>query len=607
MARRKKRQDSPVKTVILILAAIVVMSAAIFVVVGIVEKIQSDYEKIEIATKEESTAEAIEIEKEERLGWNQTEDGWIYLLDEETRASDQWMEIEGFLYSFDGDGIMRTGEWSSEGQIYTLHETKGYLQEIRTDLNYVPEDTGEDLDSLVRTNAFWCYLDGEDTGVFKTILYRKTVENKVLPLGDADAPEKTTRYSMRTYGDYVYYLPKVSESSRAGLSDSEKALCDVLTRMIPGQKTKEIIADNVDGYLVLDDVIYYSQGGEIYSAKSGRSVAVREAQYQIELSDGALYLRDMLGNPAASDSGIVEMEDRRYKVGDDGKILDIEKGEEEKEGKLYYLRGNGTESAVYQKDGKSEKKIIQEVYGVQSFCIVDNMIYYSAYVDKGSDGAWYSRIYRTDLAGSGRWEVSGLFLGAMGNMYYFPGEGGIYGEYHPSIGKKAYGCIASIGTDGTIRRIRDEGVRTGYSVSGNDILKLAMVLDGEIYCLWQDCDWTPSAGITAIKWSRGVKLNGADAGSVETIEKLPEQTDGEAQGQGENETGGSVIIDPIGGNAGSPVSPLETSEDGQSADQEVVIGTDGPTAQTESTKPVQTAPSAEITPSTEAVTIIPLE
>ena len=246
MARRKKRQDSPVKTVVLILAAIVVMSAAIFVVVGIVGKIRSDYQRIEIATKEESTGEAIEIEKEERLGWNQTEEGWIYLLDEETRASDQWLEIEGFLYSFDEDGIMRTGEWSSEGQIYTLHETKGYLQEIQTDLNYVPEDTGEDLDSLVRTNAFWCYLDDEDTGVFKTILYRRTVENKVLPLGDADAPEKTTRYSMRTYGDYVYYLPKVSESSRAGLSDSEKALCDVLTRMIPGQKTKEIIAENVD-------------------------------------------------------------------------------------------------------------------------------------------------------------------------------------------------------------------------------------------------------------------------------------------------------------------------------------------------------------------------
>ena len=592
MARRKKRQDSPVKTVVLILAAIVVMSAAIFVVVGIVGKIRSDYQRIEIATKEESTGEAIEIEKEERLGWNQTEEGWIYLLDEETRASDQWLEIEGFIYSFDEDGIMRTGEWSSEGQIYTLHETKGYLQEIQTDLNYVPEDTGEDLDSLVRTNAFWCYLDDEDTGVFKTILYRRTVENKVLPLGDADAPEKTTRYSMRTYGDYVYYLPKVSESSRAGLSDSEKALCDVLTRMIPGQKTKEIIAENVDGYLVLDDVIYYSQEGEIYSAESGKSAAVGEAQYQIELSDGSLYLRDILGNPAVSDSGIVEMEDRRYKVGEDGKIEDVEKGETALNGVTYHLRGNGVQAAVYGRDSVGDRQLISEAYGVQGFCIVDNSIYYSTYVDRSSDGEWYSQIFRTDASGDGKTAVSGMFSGAIGNLYYFESADAIYGEYHPSIEKRAYGVIVVIGRDGSIRQIRDDGVRTGEASSGNDILKLAGVQDGKLYCLWQDCVWSASSGITGVRWSRGVELDASDTRAVETLSVLPEETETEAAEQ--QETEGNVIISPI-----SPIDPMQNST--EEADQEVVIGTAAPPAET-------TAPEiAETVPSSEAVTIIPLE
>ena len=592
VARRKKRQDSPVKTVVLILAAIVVMSAAIFVVVGIVGKIRSDYQRIEIATKEESTGEAIEIEKEERLGWNQTEEGWIYLLDEETRASDQWLEIEGFLYSFDEDGIMRTGEWSSEGQIYTLHETKGYLQEIQTDLNYMPEDTGEDLDSLVRTNAFWCYLDDEDTGVFKTILYRRTVENKVLPLGDADAPEKTTRYSMRTYGDYVYYLPKVSESSRAGLSDSEKALCDVLTRMIPGQKTKEIIAENVDGYLVLDDVIYYSQEGEIYSAESGKSAAVGEAQYQIELSDGSLYLRDILGNPAVSDSGIVEMEDRRYKVGEDGKIEDVEKGETALNGVTYHLRGNGVQAAVYGRDSVEDRQLISEAYGVQGFCIVDNSIYYSTYVDRSSDGEWYSQIFRTDASGDGKTAVSGMFSGAIGNLYYFESADAIYGEYHPSIGKRAYGVIVVIGRDGSIRQIRDDGVRTGEASSGNDILKLAGVQDGKLYCLWQDCVWSASSGITGVRWSRGVEIDASDTRAVETLSVLPEETETEAAEQ--QETEGNVIISPI-----SPIDPMQNPT--EESDQEVVIGTAAPPAET-------TAPEiAETVPSSEAVTIIPLE
>ncbi len=51
------------------------------------------------------------------------------------------------------------------------------------------------------------------------------------------------------------------KSKRSSLSEEEKERCDVLVRMIPGQNTKEIIAENVDGYLVLDETIYYAQEG----------------------------------------------------------------------------------------------------------------------------------------------------------------------------------------------------------------------------------------------------------------------------------------------------------------------------------------------------------
>ena len=567
MSRRRKKNDSPVQTVFLILVAIVVMAAAIYVVVGIVGKIRSDYQRLESNTREESTMETIEIEEEESLGWNETDEGWIYLVDEETRAADQWMEIDGFLYSFDENGIMRTGEWKNEGQIYTLHDTKGYLKEIQTDLNYVPADTGEDLDSLVRTNAFWCYLDSEDTGLFKTILYRRTVENKVMPLGDEESPERTTRYSMRTYGDYVYYLPKVSESSLPELSDSDRELCDVLVRMIPGQKTKEIIAENVDGYLVLDETIYYSQNGEIYSVKSGTEVPVGASQYLVTLKNEMLYIEDALGNAVSAKGGSVAVEDRRYTIADDGQIEDIE--------------------------------LIREAYGVQSFCIVDNKIYYSAYVDNTSEGEWYSRIYSADLDGGQKEAISGLFAGAIGNMYYFEGDGSIYGEYHPAIWKQAYGTIVSIGRDGSLRRIQDESARTGRSASGNDVLKLAAVQDGKIYCLWQDCVWSAQTGITDVKWSKGVELDASSAEAVATIDAMPEET----QSQTQEETTAAVIISPIGGeSAGAgenvPVSPLNPTQESK---QEVVIGTDAPSAETQETKPAETSPSSG------AVTIIPLQ
>ena len=297
MRRRKKK--SGLKTALLMIAAIIFMIMAISVVVIVFGKIHSDYEKLDMTkASEQKTLEipAVETEKEaDQTGWEETEDGWKYKTNEKTYASDQWLEIKGFLYHFDDKGIMATGQWKGGGQIFTCHDVKGYLKNIEPDPDYVPEDTGENLDSFVRTNAFWCYLDSEGTGLFKTILYKKTVDNKVKPLGNEKNPEKATKNSLRAYGDYVYYLPKVAENRKSSLSEEEKGLCDVLVRMIPGQNTKEIIAENVDGYLVLDETIYYAQDGKIYTATSGTEIELSESGYQVKIDGNACYLINSFG------------------------------------------------------------------------------------------------------------------------------------------------------------------------------------------------------------------------------------------------------------------------------------------------------------------------
>ncbi len=150
------------------------------------------------------------------------------------------------------------------------------------------------MDSFMRTNAFWCYLDSEDTGLFKMILYKKTVDNKVKPLGNEKNPEKATKNSLRAYGDYVYYLPKVAEKQNR-LFQKREGRCDVLVRMIPGQNTKEIIAENVDGYLVLDETIYYAQDGKIHTATSGTETELSEGGYQVKIEGDACYLVNALG------------------------------------------------------------------------------------------------------------------------------------------------------------------------------------------------------------------------------------------------------------------------------------------------------------------------
>ena len=416
---RRRKSDSSGKTILLVLLAAFFLIAAIYVVVQVIGTIHKDYSLIE--QKEDSsieTAQTIEIEHEEETqGWNETERGWTYKLDDETWATDQWLEIEGFLYHFNEDGIMNQGKWQKEGQIYTCHDVKGYLKNIETDLDYVPDDKGENLDSLARTNAFWCFLDDEDTGIFKTILYRKTVENKVKPLGDENAPERTTKYSLRADGDYVYYLPLVKESEKGKLTESEKALCGRLVRMIPGQAVKEIIAEDVDGYLVVDGTIYYAQGGKIHSATSGTETAVGEESYKVQIRDGSCYLTDSLGNIVTPENGtVVEMGDRSYRLEENGAIRYVKRRDVSVNGVTFRLKREGTGMMVLmESDGASRAGITGE-YGVQSFCIVDNFIFYCAYVDKGANGEWYSRIFRANLNGEGKTPVSGMFPGTITNL-----------------------------------------------------------------------------------------------------------------------------------------------------------------------------------------------
>lgn len=500
--------------------AAVIMTAAVYVVMSVVGKIRSDYKNLDFSTEQkEMPSITIDTREEPKPGWNETDNGWMYYLDEEEYVTDQWKDIEGFLYYFDSDGIMATGVLKQEGQTYTCHDTKGYLKDIQIDLDYKPESTGENLDSLVRTNAFWCYLRAEDAGLFKTILYRKTVENKVMVLGGETASEKTTRNSMRAYGDYVYFLPKVKESQKQGLSEAERGLCDKLFRMRPGSDTKELIAENVDGYMVMGDTIYYSRAGKIYSTTSGTEVATGEARYSVVIKDGNCYLVDDMGNPAVAESGSsVSIGDRVYRIEEDGKIKYVKHGQVTIGGKTYYLSGSGTKSSVSAKSEGNDTAIIRENYGVQSYCIVDNQIYYSSYVDKGTGGEWYSQIFRTDLNGQNKQAVSERFPGVMQNMYYYEDEGQIFGEYNPAIWKQAYGTAAIISRDGNIYQINDTAARTGKHVDGNDMLEIIMAKDGKVICLWHDCEWDRNSGITSILWSKAIEL---DAGDRSLIDMVP--------------------------------------------------------------------------------------
>ena len=52
MSRRRKKKDSPIKTVFLIIMAAVIMTAAVYVVMSVVGKIRSDYKNLDFSTEQ---------------------------------------------------------------------------------------------------------------------------------------------------------------------------------------------------------------------------------------------------------------------------------------------------------------------------------------------------------------------------------------------------------------------------------------------------------------------------------------------------------------------------------------------------------------------------
>ena len=83
MSRRRKKKDSPIKTVFLIIMAAIIMIAAVYVIMSVVGKIRSDYKNLDFTTEEkEMPSITIDTKDEPKDGWNETDKGWMYYLDE---------------------------------------------------------------------------------------------------------------------------------------------------------------------------------------------------------------------------------------------------------------------------------------------------------------------------------------------------------------------------------------------------------------------------------------------------------------------------------------------------------------------------------------------
>ena len=503
---RKRRKGQRIRTSyiwagIMSVCALAALFAAVWVVMTVYETIVGDSSQWAAESSAAETSE-LEIDAEPVAGWITEDGGTRYLDDEGNYLSDQWIVSAEKLYYLDADGYMAVDDVSMDGQVFSFNED-GVLTDIQLDTGWAGltgDDNLQNLDSLVKSNEFWCYVgsDADDTGIFMPIYYRKTTETEANVLGSEENPEMSTHNSLQIHDGYIYYLPQVTSQTLSSLSPDEQKLCNRLYRMKPGDSEKELLAENATGFLVLDDgSVYYASDGQIQKAEAGTVYSVGETQYRVLVKDNACYLVDASGEPVSGDSsGNQVVGDRLYDLNQDGRINGVYPADRTYDQAEFTLEQNSSGvTALYRMESGGTKEIIaQSDYGINSFCIADGMIYYSAYIRRDADGSRYSAIFQIAPDGSGNRQISQSFQGNILNLYYYPEKGKIYGEYTPVSWRNCYGQIVVIDLDGTVNVIDDSASRGSGVMENNDLLSLVMVEGNTITTYLRSCSYSRSSG-----------------------------------------------------------------------------------------------------------------
>ena len=148
----------------------------------------------------------------------------------------------------------------------------------------------------------------------------------------------------------------------------------------------------------------------------------------------------------------------------------------------------------------------------------------------------------------------------------------MYGEYYPEIWKNAYGVIVNVGKDGSVYRVSDKSARKGKNTSGNDMLELVTVQDGELICLWNDCNWSKETGVTKVLWSKAIEFPVSSKTSVETVSSLLKETVSSTKEESRAAVE-TVPVNPERTTGGKTSGSAQTTA---SPKQDTVLGTDAP-------------------------------
>ncbi len=313
-----------------------------------------------------------------------------------------------------------------------------------------------------------------------------------VPLSESSlSGEHDYNEEIQTRDGWTYYLP-CPERKDSQLSKVHPSLYHTLYRSDSDQEI-EVIAQDVDNFTFWEDGIYIMQYGSVQRISVGAVFETQQIGTYAAVEQDEIYLYDTLGRKLQTDvDGNYLYGDRIFKMSGN-RIETVQAAARESGGIFYYLKeqedGNG--QAIFCNKGGNETLFESMGKSIDSFCIVGDWIYYSAWMKGKERSKQYSQLFRISMTEQDA-EVEELhkrFPGRIWQLYYSEEGDQLYGNYCPKNWKSSHGVIAVISRSGQMSYLNDEELREREETTGNDRVEFVMMQDGQVYCYWEDCYW----------------------------------------------------------------------------------------------------------------------
>lgn len=291
------------------------------------------------------------------------EDSDIIEEDGKKLLASEWLEDGSDLYYFDDKG--RAVSDLNEGAFNYRFDREYRLYSISYNNAYISESENDQKDypGVVQTKTLWAFLDTEkQVDDLYAIKYKKTTESFSHLLGGDSNLQYTSNFAMNVADGYIYYVAFVDASDKM-----LEPIANKLFRMKPGAEKREICAEDIKGYKLIDagngDIhVYVDEGTKVkrvtsFKEDDSMKTFPEDGDYYVDTSSGKAMLMLEGGYPVTLASDSFKAGNFVYAVNANGEITSVASKSQVNYGGYTYTVENGDSF------GKKKARVIRSANG----------------------------------------------------------------------------------------------------------------------------------------------------------------------------------------------------------------------------------------------------